>query len=80
MYWTDLRKTCPFGGVGFAGFRREDLTRMEGKFRGIETPSELCILPILNFLTDIKIKYYENIVGYIISHFTCHQAPCFESS
>ena len=32
------------------------------------SPSELCILPILNFLTDIKIKNIENIVGYIFSH------------
>ena len=27
----------------------------------------ITILPILNFLTDIKIKYNEKIVGYIIS-------------
>ena len=47
----------------------EDLTRMEGKNSGgLRPQSELCILPILNFLTDIKIKYDENIVGYIISH------------
>ena len=29
---------------------------------------ELCILSILNLITDIKIKYNENIVGDIISH------------
>ena len=34
-----MKKTCPSRGVGFSGFRREDLTRMEGKFRGGgETP------------------------------------------
>ena len=35
---------------------------------GLRPPSELCILQILDFLTDIKIKYNENIVGYIILH------------
>ena len=30
---------------------------------------ELCILPILNYLlTELKIKYNDKIVGYIISH------------
>ena len=57
------------GGVGFLGFRREDLTRMEVKNSGgLRTPLELSIFPILYFLTDINIKYNENIVGYIISH------------
>ena len=65
MYWRDLRKTCPSRGVGFSGFRRKDLTGMEGQNSGgLKPPSELCILPILNFLTDIKIKYNENIVAY----------------
>ena len=43
---------------------------MKGEIQGggVETPSELFIFTILNLLTDIKIKYNENIVGYIISH------------
>ena len=41
---------------------------MEGEFQGVRPSSELCIFPILIFLTDIKIKHNKNIVGYIISH------------
>ena len=56
--------------VGFSLFSREDFTRMKGEIRGggLKPPTELCILPILNIVTNIKIKYNENIVGYIISH------------
>ena len=40
-----LTKNLPIhGGVGFLRFRREDLTRMEGKIQGgLRPPSELCI-------------------------------------
>ena len=30
-----------------------------GEIQGLRPPSGLCILPILNFLTDFKIKYNE---------------------
>ena len=41
---------------------------MEAKDSGVRPASELCILPIFNFITDIEIKYNKNIVGYIISN------------
>ena len=33
---------------------------------GLRPPSELCIFPLLNFLTGIKIKYNENTVRLIV--------------
>ena len=65
----DLRKTCPSRGCWIVRSQEEGFNKDGGgNLGGLRSPSELCILPILNFLTDIKIKYNENIVGYIISH------------
>ena len=58
----NLRKICQSrgeGGCWIFRIQEDDLTR-GGE---IMPPSELCILPILNFLTDIKIKYNKNIDG-----------------
>ena len=63
------RKTCQSRGCWIFRIQEGGFDKDGGKkFRGLKPPSELCILPILNFLADIKIKYDENIVCYIISH------------
>ena len=63
-----LTKNLPIqaGGGGCWIFRIQGGVFDKGRVNSggwLRPPLELCILPILNFLADIKIKYNKNIDG-----------------